>query len=93
MTLAVVFVRFTFLEVLVVGLWKGKALAESLPKVGGGSAAEIFLLAIILTVALIPFFAFRELSRAVGGGVLGGLLWKSRAQMAGKSHSQDSASA
>jgi hypothetical protein len=57
-------------------LWKGKTFAESFPKVGGGSLGELIVVAIILAVALIPFFAFRELSRALGKGVLGALLMK-----------------
>jgi len=92
-TLAVIFVLFSFLEAIAVGLWKGKTFVESMPRIGGGSAAEICLLAVILTVALIPFFAFRELSRAVGSGVLGALLWKNPGEMriASNSHKSDAA--
>jgi hypothetical protein len=75
-TLAIIFVLFSFAEAVVTGLWKGKQLAECVPKFGGGSAVEIIVVGLILTVALIPFFAFRELSRALGGSGLGGLLWK-----------------
>jgi len=75
--LAVIFILFNMAETIIKGLWKGKALSESFPKIGGGSPAEFIVTGAILTVALIPFFAFRELNRAVGRGVLSGLLLKS----------------
>ena len=75
--LGVVFLLFNLAETVIGGLWKGKPLAESFPKVGGGSVGELILAALIIAVALIPFFAFRELSRALGKGVLGALLMKS----------------
>ena len=74
--LAVVFLLFNIAETVVGGLWKGKTLADSFPKFGGGSLGELIVVALILAVALIPFFAFRELSRALGRGVLGALLMK-----------------
>ena len=78
--LAVVFLLFNLAETVIGGLWKGKSLADSLPKYGSGSPAELIAVAIILAVALIPFFAFRELSRALGKGVLGALLMKKSRQ-------------
>lgn len=69
--LAVIFVLFNMAETIIKGLWKGKSFGESIPKIGGGSPAEIIIVALILTVALIPFFAFREVSRVLGKGVLG----------------------
>jgi hypothetical protein len=77
--LAVVFLLFNVAETVIGGLWKGKTFAESFPKVGGGSLGELIVVAIILAVALIPFFAFRELSRALGRGVLSTLMKNSRA--------------
>jgi hypothetical protein len=72
--LAVIFILFNMVETIIKGLWKGKALSESMPKIGGGSPLEFIVTGAILAVALIPFFAFRELSLALGRGVLGGLL-------------------
>ena len=76
--LAVVFLLFNMAEAVIGGLWKGRSLADSFPKVGGGSLGELVVVAIIMAVALIPFFAFRELSRALGRGVLGALLMNAR---------------
>ena len=74
--LAIIFILFNIAETVAKGLWKGKALADSMPKFGGGSPLEIVVVAMILTVALIPFFAFREVNRVLGRGVLGGLFLK-----------------
>ena len=74
--LAVVFLLFNMAETVIGGLWKGKTFVDSFPKFGGGSLGELIVVAIIMAVALIPFFAFRELSRALGKGVLGTLLMK-----------------
>ena len=74
--LSIIFILFNMAEAIVTGLWKGKTLVDSMPKFGGGSPLEIIVTAMILAVALIPFFAFRELSRAIGKGVLAGLLMK-----------------
>ena len=80
--LAVIFILFNIAETLVKGWWKGKTLGESLPKFGGGSPAELIVVGAILAVALIPFFAFRELSLALGRGVLGGLLMRGSREIA-----------
>ena len=77
---AVIFLGFNMAEHVAVGLWKGKSIAESLPRVGSGSASELIIASIIISVALIPFFAFRELSRVMGKGVLGALLMRGEPQ-------------
>jgi hypothetical protein len=76
---AIIFICFNMGEEIVIGLWKGETLAESLPKIGGGSPLGVVIASLIITVALIPFFAFRELSRVMGKGVLGALLLKGHA--------------
>ena len=73
---AVIFLGFNMAEDVAVGLWKGRSIAESIPKIGSGSPLELAIASLIISVALIPFFAFRELSRVMGRGVLGALLMK-----------------
>ncbi|PYM07278.1 MAG: hypothetical protein DMF15_11275 [Verrucomicrobia bacterium] len=73
---ALVFICFNLAEEIVIGLWKGKAIAESIPRIGGGSPAGIVIAALIMTVALIPFFAFREVSRVLGKGAAAALFLK-----------------
>jgi hypothetical protein len=76
---AIIFVCFNMAEEIVIGLWKGRTVAESIPKIGGGSPLGIVIASLIITVALIPFFAFRELSRVMGKGVLEALFLRGHA--------------
>ena len=70
------FICFNLAEEVVIGLWKGKTIAESLPRIGGGSPAGTVIAGLIMTIALIPFFAFRELSHVLGKGTLATLFLK-----------------
>jgi len=76
---AVIFICFNIAEEIIIGLWKGETLAESIPKIGGGSPLGVVIASVIITVALVPFFAFRELSRVMGKGVLEALFLKGQA--------------
>jgi len=71
---AVVFMGAHTVEGVIVGLWNGKTILESLPRFGGGSAVDILSVAVILGVALTPFFAFRAIDQALGPGRLRSLL-------------------
>ena len=53
-------------EEIVVGLFHGMGIAESFPKVGGGGLVGVLTVGAILCIALVPFFAFREIARAIG---------------------------
>jgi hypothetical protein len=57
---------FHVFEEVLVGMWHGKTFTESIPAVGGGSLKGIFSVGIIMFVALMPFFALRELARDFG---------------------------
>jgi hypothetical protein len=65
--LTILFLCFHVAEKTVEGLFRGKTLAASLPQIGGGGFVGLTSVATILFVALIPFFAFRNLKRALGG--------------------------
>ena len=71
----VVFICFHVVEHLVIGLFKGETLRESVPVIGGGGLAGLLSVAMILFVALIPFFGFRNLSRELGAGRLKELMF------------------
>ena len=71
---ALFIIGFHILERMIVGVLHGKSIAQSLPDVGGGSVPGILSLGVTLFVALIPFFAFREISRVIGRGQLWSLL-------------------
>src|SRR5947207_11951884 len=44
---AVIFICFNVAETIVTGVWKGKTIAESIPKIGDGSPAEVVTAALI----------------------------------------------
>jgi len=71
---AVFFICFHIFEEVVVGVFRGKNIAQSLPTIGGGSLQGIVSVGAIVFVSLIPFFAFREISRVIGRGALWSLL-------------------
>ncbi len=54
------------LEEVGIGLFHGKSAAESLPQIGSGGLTGTLCVALLLCVALVPFFAFREIAAVVG---------------------------
>ena len=54
------------LEEIAVGLFHGKTAAESFPQFGGGGVVAMLCVTALMAVALVPFFAFREIARVVG---------------------------
>ncbi|HEY6281984.1 MAG TPA: hypothetical protein VIW72_09395 [Burkholderiales bacterium] len=66
MVFAIVLICFHIVEHVIVGVWDGKAIIQSIPGIGGGGLKGILAVGMIMFVALIPFFAFKEISRAVG---------------------------
>jgi hypothetical protein len=62
-------------EEVLVGVIRGSGVAESVPRIGGGSAIGIVTVGAIMCVALMPFFAFREIGRAIGPGTFRGLIF------------------
>ena len=75
--LSILFIVFHVLEKIIEGLIRGKTVAESLPSIGGGGLAGLFSAAVIMFVALVPFFAFRNLSLVLGEDKLTALLFGS----------------
>ena len=63
------------IEESAMGLFHHESLRDAFPKVGNGSIEGWFFVTLIMTVALIPFFAYRELDRALGGSRLRGMLF------------------
>ena len=75
---------FDIVEEVVVGAFKGKTVAESFPDIGGGGLRGIFLMLIIISILLIPFFAYREIGQAIGERELHSLIFtRGRSQPAG----------
>ncbi len=74
--LTLLFLCFHVLEHVVIGVFKGKTVLASLPSIGGGGFAGVLSVSALMFVALIPFFAFKNVSRALGPGRLEALLFK-----------------
>lgn len=71
----VLFICFHVSEKIVVELIKGDVRSQGIPTMGGGGIAGMICVAVILFVSLIPFFAFRNLSRKLGPGRLNAILF------------------
>src|SRR6185437_2890580 len=64
---ALILIIFHLVEEVLAGLWKGKAVMDSLAAKG---IFELLVLAVIMFVVLMPFFALREVARDIGGDKL-----------------------
>lgn len=73
---ALLLIVFHVVESIIVGVASGKTVAASFPELAGGHLKGIVSLAIIMSVSLVPFFAFREVSRELGEGRLLRLLFE-----------------
>jgi hypothetical protein len=77
--LTIILVFFNIVERLAVGLLERKTVAASVPAVGGGGLVGLVCVSVILFVALIPFIAFRHVSRELGSGRLNAMLFGTKA--------------
>lgn len=68
--LTLLFIVVHIAEKTIEGLLRGKTVGDSLPGIGGGGVAGLLSVAVILFVALIPFFGLRNMSLAMGEGRL-----------------------
>ncbi len=71
---AVILICFHIIEETIIGVVHDKTLSQSIPNIGGGTLQGILMVGIIMFVVLMPFFAFRELGRAIGTEQLRSLL-------------------
>jgi hypothetical protein len=72
---SILFLVFDVVEEVLVGVFKGKTIGASVPSIGDGTPSGVFFVGIILAIALIPFFAFREIGRVIGTRELHALLF------------------
>ena len=59
-----ILICFHIIEETLVGMWHGKTITASIPEMGGEGWKGTLVIGSILFVALIPFFAYRELARS-----------------------------
>jgi hypothetical protein len=63
---SILLLGFDVVEEVLFAVFKGNTSGRSIPSIGDGSLIAVFFVGIILSVALIPFFAFREIGRVIG---------------------------
>jgi hypothetical protein len=76
---SVLLISAYLLEEVIVGAFHGKGPAESFPRVGDGTVWGILAMAFVLCLALVPFFAFREMARVLGPANFRALILKGAA--------------
>ena len=72
---AALLICFHIIEETFIGIFHGKTFFQSIPSIGGGKLQGILMVGVIMFVVLLPFFAFRELDRAIGTEELRSLLF------------------
>jgi hypothetical protein len=72
---AVVFLVFYIGEETIAGLIRGKTLFASFPEIGGGTPLGFAVALVIVSLALVPYFAFKEMGEALGEGKLRAVLF------------------
>jgi hypothetical protein len=85
--LTILFIVVHVAEKTIEGLIHGKTVGDSLPSIGGGGLVGLLSAAVILFVALMPFFALRNLSFAVGEGRLWAMIFGGPSGHDGEGHS------
>jgi hypothetical protein len=63
---AIALICFHIVEHVLVGMWHGQKVAESLSEIGANKLRGMVSISVIATVALIPYFSLRQLSRVIG---------------------------
>jgi hypothetical protein len=72
---SILFLVFDVVEEVLVGVFNGKTIGESIPSFAAQGLSGVLFVGIILAVALIPFFAFRAVGRAIGERELHSLMF------------------
>ena len=85
--LTVLFLIAHVLEKTIEGLIRGKTLTESMPVLTGAGLPGFVSIAVILFVALIPFFGLRNLSLAMGEGRLYAMMFEKPSAQEGEGRS------
>ncbi|MGE3872452.1 MAG: hypothetical protein AB7F74_05795 [Parvibaculaceae bacterium] len=75
--LTVLFICFHVVEKWAIGLFRGIGIAAGTPSIGGGGWLGLVVVALILFVSLLPFFAFKNVTRAIGARRMKEILFRS----------------
>jgi hypothetical protein len=72
---SILFLVFDVVEEVLVGVLKGRSIGDSIPSFVSEGLSGVLFWGIILAIALIPFFAFRAVGRAIGERELHSLMF------------------
>jgi hypothetical protein len=72
----IVLISFHIVEHVIAGVWDGRTIIQSIPDFSGGDLKGILAVGMVMFVALIPFFAFKEIGRGIGKRELYSLIFK-----------------
>jgi len=75
---AIALICFHIVEHTLIGMWHGRSVAESFSEIGVNKLRGILSYSVIATVALIPFFILREMSRVIGKDQFWSLFFRRR---------------
>jgi len=75
---AAVFIVFYIGEEAVAGMLRGKTALESIPSIGGGTPQGMLVAGLIVSLALVPYFACKAIGRELGEGELHAILFTRR---------------
>jgi hypothetical protein len=75
---AIALICFHIVEHILIGMWHGHSVAETLSEIGANRLRGILSYSVIATVALIPFFILREISRTIGSNRFWSLFFRNR---------------
>lgn len=78
---AVLLLCFDLVEEIIKGTLYGKTLGESIVGTGGGTLEGVLSLGVIAFIVLIPFFAFREMTRVIGARAMHELFFVHRTKL------------
>ena len=74
----VVLISFHIVESVVVGVWHGHSIADSLPPMLGWNPKGLLAVGLMCFILLIPFFGFREITRVIGRREMRAMLFERR---------------
>jgi hypothetical protein len=74
----VVLICFHVAESVLVGVWHGNTLADSVPPIVGHGLKGVLAVGVMCFIVLLPFFGFREIARVIGHKELRALMFACR---------------
>ena len=74
----VVLISFHIVESVVVGVWHGHTITDSIPPMFGWNPKGLLAVGVMCFILLVPFFGFREITRVIGRREMRALLFERR---------------